>query len=296
MKIVHNKNTKVTENVDKIKYEHELTTLEKYVEITSELSSIENKKELLTSWLIVSSAILGGLVFINILLAFLTNNNSLVLETSLLIYGCFCILAYTAKDFLYLLLVLNITKSNITMKDKLNKIENHNLVSGRYLIFTKSIIFILISLLLFSFVAYFTTYFTHPLLISLFIYLLLLTVINVVRKNIHFIFHVSFAILIALLCVYNMFLLADLRHEEENQYNESQNQSDFEPDDESIQEIVDNGMSEIMQERERINDLVYKPEPQETETKINIDDTIQHGAVDPNEKIDVELYINKKTE
>lgn len=267
MKIVHNKNTKVTENVDKIKYEHELTTLEKYVEITAELSSIENKKDLLTSWIVVSFAILGGLLFINILLAFFTNNNTLVLEIDILIYGFFCILAYTAKDFLYLLLVLNITKSNITMKDKLNKIENHNLVSGQYLTLTKSIIFILSLLLLFSFAAYFTTSLTHPLLVSLFIYLSLLTVINIVRKKIHFIFHIFFAVLTALLYVYNMFLLADLRHEEENKYNESQNQSDFENDEESIQEIIDNGISEIMQERDRINDLVYKPEKTEPEKK-----------------------------
>jgi hypothetical protein len=268
MKIVHNKNTKVTENVDKITYEHELTTLEKYVEITSELSSVENKAELVTSWLVLSSAILGAFVFLNIFLAFIYHSDSVILDTSLLFYGCLCVLAFTAKDSLYLLLVLNITKSNFTMRDKLNKIEQHHLVSGRYLMLTKCIIVILSVLLLFSFAAYFTSYLPHPFLTSLFIYLSLLTAINIVRKNIHFVFHISFAILTALLCVYNLFVLADVRNErydEENQYNESQPQSDIESDSDdsadSIREFIDSGMYEMMQEQERRNDLVYKPEP-----------------------------------
>lgn len=268
MKIVHNKNTKVTENVDKITYEHELTTLEKYVEITAELSSVENKAELVTSWLVLSSAILGAFVFLNIFLAFIYNSDSVILDTSLLFYGCLCVLAFTAKDSLYLLLVLNITKSNFTMRDKLNKIEQHHLVSGRYLMLTKCIIVILSVLLLFSLAAYFTSYLPHPFLTSLFIYLSLITAINIVRKNIHFVFHISFAILTALLCVYNLFVLADVRHEryeEENQYNESQTQSDIESESddsaESIREFIDRGMYEMMQEQELRNDLVYKPEP-----------------------------------
>jgi hypothetical protein len=265
MKIVYNKAIKATENLHTITYDHELTTLEKYVEITAELSSVDNKAELVSSWLVLSSAIFGALIFVNILLAFFTNNDSLDLDSSLFLYGCLCILALTAKDSLYLLLVLNITKSKLTMRDKLSKIEKHHLVSGPYLMLTKCIIFILSVLLLFSFVAYFTNYLPHPFLTSLFIYLALLTAINVVRKNIHFIFHISFAVLTALLCVYNIFLLADLRHEEENQYNESQAQSDIESESddsaENIRDFIHSGMYEMMQEQERRNDLVYKPDP-----------------------------------
>lgn len=266
MKIIHNKNTKITDNINKITYEHERTTLEKYVEITAELSSIENKKELFISWLIVSAAILGVMIFFSVFLALIENSESIVLDRGILFYGCLCILAYTSKDFLYLSLVLNITKSKLTMRDKLNRIENHHLIYGRYLTFTKCIIFVLGTLFLLSFFNYFTVYFDHPLLISLFIYLSLISVINVIKKNVSFIIHIAFLILMFLLYVYNLILVVDLRHEAE--YEDAYAQSDVnngdDDDGESIQEIVDNGMYEIMKEREQINELVYKPDPVET--------------------------------
>jgi hypothetical protein len=62
-----------------------------------------------------------------------------------------------------------------------------------------------------------------------------------------------------------MFLLAELRYEEEHQYNEYQDQSDIENEiddsSDSIRNFIDNAMYEMMQEQERKNDLVYKPEP-----------------------------------
>lgn len=112
-------------------------------------------------------------------------------------------------------------KSNLNMRVKLSNIQEHKLVSGVYLYLAKVIIVILSILLLFSFAAYFTNYIKHPLLTSLLIYFLLLTTVNVVRKKLHIAVHISFFIFTFLLCLVNLFVLADIRHEERlNSYEE----------------------------------------------------------------------------
>lgn len=265
MKLIHNKITKSAENITRINYEHELTTLEKYVETTAELSTVENKQELFFSWLIYSLSFLGGLSIFGIFFSFIDGNEYVSLESTLLVYISLCIFAYTSKDFLYLLLVLNIMKSNLNMRVKLSNIQEHNLVSGNYLYLAKGLIIILSILLLFSFAAYFTNYLKHPLLTSLLIYFLLLTTVNVVRKKLHIAVHISFFIFTLLLCLVNLFVLADNRYEERlNSYDEPlYTDEEIELEKEAdVHEIIDDFMSKLI-----INELTKDKE--ETQSLIN---------------------------
>lgn len=197
---------------------HDEIKLKKYEELKADLCPMEDTSDMICTWLLVSFGIIGVIIFLDVFLSFFSGRTEFNVDFSIMPYVIASIFILVASVIVMFYLNSKITQSDLTLDEKIDKLENNKLVSGLNLTFVKVMIFNLFILLLFSFYCYFDSEIKHPFGNSFIIYLLLMIFINIVKKNVSFFYHLIFAIISFILYIFNYIAFGDLSYTED--YNE----------------------------------------------------------------------------
>lgn len=206
---------KKSEHIPKQEDKYEEIKLKTYEKLKADLCPIDDVSEMINSWFFLSFGIIGFIVFLDIFFSFFSGRTEFNIDLSTMIYVIASILILVASEFFMCYLNSKITKSDLSLDEKINRLDNNILVSGFNLRLVRFMIFAFVVLLLFSFYSYFVPEIQHPFGNSFIIYLLLITLINIVKKNVSFLYHLLFGIISFILYIFNQVAFGDLSYEED---------------------------------------------------------------------------------
>jgi len=191
---------------------------------------MEDPSDMIITWLLVSFGIIGGIFFLDVFLSFFTGRTEFNIDFSTVPYLISAIFILAASVFFMFYLNSKITQSDLSLDEKIDRLENNKLVSGFHLVFVKVMIFNLFILLLYSFYCYFDPEITHPFGNSFIIYLLLMIFINIVKKNVSLFYYITFAIISCILYLFNYIAFGDIAYAEEDNEDDTHQTQSVDPD------------------------------------------------------------------
>lgn len=209
------KSQHISNKEDKYEDKYEEIKLEIYKKLKADLCSTDDVSGMIHSWFFLSFSIIGFIVFLDVFFSFFSGRTEFNIDFSTMPYVIASILILVASDFFMCYLNSKITKSDLSLDEKINRLNNNILVSGFNLRLIRFMIVGFVVLLLFSFYSYFDPEIQHPFGNSFIIYLLLITLINIVKKNVSFFYHILFGIISFILYIFNQVAFGDLSYAED---------------------------------------------------------------------------------
>ena len=142
---------KKSEHIPKQEDKYEEIKLKTYEKLKADLCPIDDVSEMINSWFFLSFGIIGFIVFLDIFFSFFSGRTEFNIDLSTMIYVIASILILVASEFFMCYLNSKITKSDLSLDEKINRLDNNILVSGFNLRLVRFMIFAFVVLLLFSF-------------------------------------------------------------------------------------------------------------------------------------------------
>lgn len=178
--------------INKTEIENELQ-LNRLAELKAKLCPYDNKYHILKNWILYSAGMSACLFVINFILdqmsvSYMTTSYYIIL------FSLLCML----KAFYPALLVDTVLKSNLSIADKIEKLDNYKLLSAQKSMIVISISLLFLGLLVLSSMSAFTAdFYDYALGNNILIYLCLIITLSSIKKE--FSFHILFAVLMIIL-------------------------------------------------------------------------------------------------
>jgi len=178
--------------INKTEIENELQ-LNRLAELKAKLCPYDNKYHILKNWILYSVGISACLFVINFVLdqmsvSYMTTSYYIIL------FSLLCML----KAFYPALLVDTVLKSNLSIADKIEKLDNYKLLSAQKYMIVIAISLLFLGLLVLSSMSAFTAdFYDYALGNNILIYLCLIITLSSIKKE--FSFHILFAVLMIIL-------------------------------------------------------------------------------------------------
>jgi hypothetical protein len=167
--------------------------LNRLAELKAKLCPYDNKYHILKNWILYSAGMSACLFFINFILeqmsvSYMTTSYYIIL------FSLLCML----KAFYPALLVDTVLKSNLSIADKIEKLDNYKLLSSQQSMIVIAISLLFLGLLVLSSMSAFTAdFYDYALGNNILIYICLIITLSSIKKE--FSFHILFFVLMTIL-------------------------------------------------------------------------------------------------
>jgi hypothetical protein len=178
--------------VNKTEIENEIQ-LNRLAELKAKLCPYDNKYHILKNWILYSAGMSACLFFLNFILdqmsvSYMTTSYYIILFSLLCMF----------KAFYPSLLVDTVLKSNLSIADKIEKLDNYKLLSSQQSMIVIAISLLLLGLLVLSSMSAFTSdFYDYALGNNILIYICLIITLSSIKKE--YSFHILFTVLMIIL-------------------------------------------------------------------------------------------------